>query len=380
MAQDYYEALGVARDADKDEIKRAYRKLAMKYHPDRNPDDKSAEAKFKEISEAYDVLKDEQKRAAYDRYGKAAFENGGAGPGGFGGGGGGFGGFSDIFEEMFGDFMSGGGQRGGQGGAVRGNDLRYNMEISLEEAFSGTTEEISVSTWANCEECEGSGAAPGSKPELCPTCNGVGRVRAQQGFFTIERACPTCDGAGQAIKDPCTGCGGTGRTRKTRKLSVTIPAGVEDGTRIRLASEGEAGTRGAPSGDLYVFLNLKPHKLYQRDGANLKCRVPITMSTAALGGSIEVPTIEGKKSSVKIPAGTQSGQQFRLKGKGMTVLRSESRGDMYIEVAVETPRNLTKKQKELLEEFQSLSKGEKTHPESHGFFDRVKDFWEDLTD
>jgi molecular chaperone DnaJ len=376
--QDYYELLGVEKGATPDEIKKAYRKMAMQYHPDRNPGDASAEQKFKEINEAYDVLKDEQKRAAYDRFGHAAFEQGGGhGPGGFGGGFGG-GGFADIFDEMFGEFM-GGGRRGGQSQA-RGADLRYNMEISLEDAFGGRTTTVTIPSSAQCDDCKGTGGKDGSQPTTCGTCKGAGKVRAQQGFFTIERTCPSCQGMGRVIKDPCRSCGGTGRTRKEKTLSVTIPAGVEEGTRIRLAGEGEAGMRGAPAGDLYIFLSIRAHRIFQRDGANIFCRVPIPMTTAALGGSIEVPTIDGAKAKVTIPEGTQSGHQFRLRGKGMSVLRSPSRGDMFIQAVVETPVNLTKRQTELLKEFEKASEGadSKHSPESHGFFAKVKEFWEDL--
>jgi molecular chaperone DnaJ len=379
--QDYYELLGVARNASADDLKKAYRKLAMQYHPDRNPGDKAAEHKFKEISEAYEVLKDDQKRAAYDRFGHAAFEQG-MGRAGGGQGQGGFdfhfaSGFADIFDEMFGEFM--GGRRGG-GGAGRGADMRYNMEISLEEAYAGKNATIRVPSSVGCDDCNGTGGAGGSQPVSCPTCHGVGKVRAQQGFFTIERACPTCQGLGRVIKDPCKTCGGTGRTRKEKTLSVSIPPGVEDGTRIRLANEGEAGMRGSPPGDLYIFLTIKPHRLFQREGANIHCRVPIPMTTAALGGSIEVPAIDGTRAKITIPAGTQSGHQFRLKTKGMSVLRSPARGDMFVQAVVETPVNLTKKQQELLREFDKAGAGQETSPESHGFFAKVKELWEDLTD
>lgn len=381
--RDYYEVLGVSKGASGDELKKAYRKQAMKYHPDRNPGDAEAEARFKELNEAYDVLKDDQKRAAYDRFGHGAFEGGGPGAGA---GAGGFdfssafgGGFADIFDEMFG--MAGGrGRPGGGGGPARGHDLRYNMEITLEEAFAGKKATITVPTSVSCDTCEGSGAKPGTGVSTCGTCGGIGRVRAQQGFFTIERTCPKCGGQGQTIKDPCGDCGGTGRQHRDKTLEVTIPAGVEDGTRIRLAGEGEAGMRGAPAGDLYIFLSIKPHRIFHRDGANILCKVPIPMTTAALGGSIEVPAIDGTRAKVTIPAGSQTGQQFRLKGKGMSVLRSPLRGDMFIEASVETPVNLSKRQKELLEEFAEAG-GEKDHsPQSTGFFKRVKELWDDLTD
>jgi len=376
---DYYETLGVDRGADDAALKSAYRKLAMKFHPDRNPDDASAEAKFKEANEAYDVLKDADKRAAYDQFGHAAFENGG------GGGGGGFGGgFADIFDEMFGDFTSrGGGRAGNRGGAAHGADLRYNMQISLEDAFRGRETQIRVPTAVSCGDCNGSGAAKGSHPSTCGGCQGRGKVRAQQGFFTIERTCPACNGAGQVIEDPCKTCGGAGRTRKEKTLKVTVPAGVEDGTRIRLSGEGEAGAQGGSAGDLYIFIAVAPHRMFQRDSADLHLRVPIPMTTAAIGGSVEVPTIEGKRAKVTVPGGTQSGHQFRLRGKGMSVLRSQARGDMYIDVVVETPVNLSKRQEELLREFdgEKPAKGKTTtSPESEGFFSRVKELWDDLTD
>ncbi|MFT3988772.1 molecular chaperone DnaJ [Aestuariivirga sp.] len=380
--RDYYEILGVGKTADDKELKNAYRKLAKQYHPDANPGDKALEAKFKELNEAYDVLKDGQKRAAYDRFGHQAFEGG---MGGGRGGGAGFGpefnsSMSDIFEDLFGDFMGGqrGGQRGGRGrggsGATRGSDLRYNMEISLTEAFSGKTAQIRVPSSVACEVCHGSGAKPGTTPKTCTTCNGQGSVRSQSGFFTVERTCPTCQGRGQVISDPCSNCGGQGRVQKERTLSVNIPAGVEDGTRIRLANEGEAGLRGGPSGDLYIFLSVRPHEFFQRDGADLFCKVPVSMTVASLGGDIEVPTIDGKKARVPVPEGTQAGKQFRLKGKGMPVLRSSQHGDMYIQVAVETPVNLSRKQRELLKEFDQEARN--NSPESEGFFAKAKSFWD----
>jgi molecular chaperone DnaJ len=385
--KDYYEILGVNRKASAEELKKAYRQLAVKFHPDKNPGNKEAEKKFKEINEAYDTLKDAQKRAAYDRFGHDAFQGGGPRPGagGFGGFSGfsGAGGFGDIFEDLFGEMMGGAAASGasrGSSGARRGSDLSYEMEVTLEEAYKGKDAPIKVSTWQGCGTCHGSGAEKGSKPETCDACRGSGRVRAQQGFFTVERACTTCSGAGQVIKNPCKSCGGSGRVRKEKSLSVTIPSGIEDGTRVRLAGEGEAGVRGGPAGDLYVFLSIKPHRFFQREGANLYCRVPVPIHTVALGGTVEVPTIDGKRIKVTVPAGTQSGQQFRLKGKGMTVLRSPARGDMFVEVAVETPVNLTKKQKELLQEFASDSPDDKTNPQSAGFFAKVKDLWEDLKD
>jgi len=387
--RDYYQVLGVAKGATADELKKAYRKMAMQYHPDKNQGNKDAEAKFKEINEAYDVLKDDQKRAAYDRFGHGAFEGGGFGAGAGRGGAGGFqggfagGNFSDIFEEMFGDFMGGqqrGRSGGGSDGARRGADLSYELDISLEDAFKGKETPIKVASWQGCQSCNGSGAEKGTKAETCGTCKGAGRVRAQQGFFTVERTCPGCGGVGQTIKTPCSNCSGSGRIRKERTLNVAIPAGVEDGTRIRLSGEGEAGLRGGPAGDLYVFLSVKPHAFFQREASNLYCRVPVAMTVAALGGSVEVPTIEGKRIKVSVPAGTQTGTQFRLKGKGMSVLRSNARGDMFVEVAVETPVNLSKKQKDLLSEFAGDTPASKNSPQSTGFFDKVKDLWEDLKD
>jgi molecular chaperone DnaJ len=371
--QDFYITLGVDRSASADEIKRSFRKLAMQYHPDRNPGNKDAEQKFKDLNEAHDVLKDDQKRAAYDRFGHAAFEQGGAG----GAGGFGFsGGFADIFEEMFGA-MGGGGRRDA-GPNRSGSDLRYNLEIPIEEAFAGKQTTVRVNTFAQCEPCKGSGAEAGSRPTSCRTCQGHGRVRAQQGFFTIERPCPTCQGAGTVIEKPCRACGGQGRVRREKTLSVSIPSGVEDGTRIRLAGEGEVGLHGAAAGDLYIFISIAQHSIFQRDGANIYCRVPIPFTTAALGGAIEVPTVEGSRTRVSVPAGTQSGHRFRLKGKGMTVLRSPLRGDMYVHAIVETPVNLTKRQQELLREFEKEGENRKTNPESEGFFARVKEFFEDL--
>ena len=370
---DFYETLGVERGADEAALKSAYRKLAMKFHPDRNPDDAEAERKFKELNEAYDTLKDPQKRAAYDRFGHAAFEQGG-GAGGFGGGFGGAGGFSDIFEDIFGDIMGGGRRRGPNN---RGADLRYNMEIELEEAFAGKTAQVRVPTTITCDTCDGSGAKPGTKPTTCSMCSGSGRVRAAQGFFSIERTCPRCGGRGQEIKDPCTRCNGSGRVQEERVLSVNIPAGIDDGTRIRVAGEGEAGLRGGPAGDLYIFVSIRPHEFFQRDGADLYCKVPISMTTAALGGSFEVATMDGAKTRVKVPEGTQHGRQFRLKGKGMPVLRQPQTGDLYIQVAVETPQNLSKRQRELLEEFEGLSSKDNS-PQSTSFFTRMRDFFDKI--
>ncbi len=372
--RDYYETLGVTRDADAAELKKSYRKLAMKYHPDRNPDDAEAESMFKELSEAYGVLSDEQKRSAYNQYGHAAFEGGGAGAGDFD-----FrSSFADVFDDLFGDFM-GGQRRGAQRGPARGADLRYNMEVNLEDAFAGKQTKIQAATSVSCDDCSGSGAKEGTKPVICSACGGVGKVRAQQGFFTIERTCPTCQGSGTVIADPCKSCRGAGRVQKEKTLSVNIPAGVEDGTRIRLAGEGEAGARGAPAGDLYIFISIKSHPLFQRDAMNLYCEVPIPMFSATLGGSIDVPTLDGGRARVTIPHGTQSGHQFRLRGKGMPALRGGSKGDMYIEVSVETPVNLNKKQKELLKQFDALGT-KSTSPQSDGFFSKVKDIWEDLKD
>ena len=386
--KDFYKTLGIERGASDDDIKKAFRKLAMQYHPDRNKDDPTAEAKFKEINEAYDVLKDPQKKAAYDRFGSAAFEQGGgfrpgAGAGGFDASG--FGGaFSDIFEDMFGDFMgNGGGGRGRAGGPQRGSDVQYTMEISMEEAFAGKEATIKVPLAETCDKCNGSGAKTGTGTENCPTCSGQGRVRMQQGFFTIERTCPTCNGEGAIIRDPCDKCSGSGRMRKEKTLRIKIPPGVENGRRIRLGGEGEAGFRGGVAGDLYVLLAIKPHRFFKREGADLFGRVPIPMTTAALGGDVEVPTIEGSRTKVKIPAGTQSGQQLRLKGKGMSFLKSSSRGDMYIDVFVETPVNLSRKQMDLLKELDKSiggSEASKHSPEASGFFGKMKDIWSDLTE
>lgn len=388
MSKDFYKTLDVEKGADAAEIKKSYRKLAMKYHPDKNRDDKEAEAKFKEISAAYDVLKDSEKRAAYDRFGAAAFDGSmrGGGGGARGGnpfGGGGFQGnnFSDMFEDLFGDAMSGG--RGNAGGAMRGSDMQYAMDISLEESYKGTEKTITVPLNDTCDGCSGTGAAEGKAPENCSTCKGAGRIRAQQGFFTVERACSTCGGLGQIIKEPCKKCSGAGRVRREKTLKINIPKGIDGGRRIRLTGEGEAGVRGGPSGDLYVLISVKPHKFFRRENANLHCRVPIAMTTATLGGEIEVPTIDGKRSKVKIPGGTQTGQQFRLKTKGMPVIQSPMTGDMFIEIFVETPVNLNSKQKDI---FKSLDKdlsgkdGKKHSPESSSFVNKVKDLWSDLTE
>jgi molecular chaperone DnaJ len=362
----YYEVLEVERTADEGELKSAFRKLAMKWHPDRNPSDKNSETRFKEINEAYEILKDPDKRAAYDRFGHAAFEHGAGGQGGFGTD---FGSaFSDLFEGIFG--MAGGRARSGR---ERGADLRYNMEIRLEEAYSGKTAQVRIPTSVTCEACSGSGARTGTRPKACPTCGGQGRIRHAQGFFTLERTCPSCQGRGQVIDSPCGSCSGSGRVTRERALSVNIPPGVEDGTRIRLGGEGEAGVRGGPAGDLYIFLSMGGHPFFQREGADLHCRVPISMVAAALGGEFEVPTIDGGNTRVKVPEGTQSGRRFRIQGKGMPVLRSKQTGDMYVQVLVETPQKLTKRQRELLNEFERLSSRD-TQPESSGFFGKVKEF------
>ena len=366
---DYYALLGVAKTASEAELKAAFRKLAMKHHPDRNPGDKTAEATFKELNEAYQVLSDPQKRAAYDRFGHAAFENGGGGPG--------FGNefassMADIFEDLVGDFT--GRQRQQAGGRERGSDLRYNLEITLEEAYAGKTATLKVPTSLACDACSGTGAKPGSQPRRCTTCAGQGRVRATQGFFSVERTCPSCHGRGETIDDPCRSCNGAGRITRERTLSVNIPAGVEDGTRIRLAGEGEAGLRGGPSGDLYIFLSLKPHPFLQRDGADLFCRVPVSLVTAALGGEVSVPVLDGEDCSVKVPEGTQTGKQIRIKGRGMPVLRARDHGDLYIQVIVETPQKLNNRQRELLREFERESSKD-TQPESASFFAKVRDFF-----
>jgi len=365
----YYETLSVERTASDGDIKAAFRKHAMQCHPDRNPGDDGAEHRFKEINEAYEVLKDPDKRAAYDRFGHAAFEHGGVGTAN------GFGAdfattFSDIFDDLFG--MSG--RRGRGSGRERGADLRYNMEISLLDAYAGKAASVRIPTSVTCEACSGTGAKPGTKPKACPMCGGQGKVRHAQGFFTLERTCPNCHGRGQVIESPCVSCTGSGRVLRERTLSVNIPAGVEDGTRIRLAGEGEAGVRGGPAGDLYIFLSIGAHEFFQRDGADLHFRVPVSMVIASLGGEFEVPTIDGGKTRVKVPEGMQTGQRFRLAGKGMPVLRSRQSGDMYVQVVVETPQKLSKKQRELLAEFDRLSSSE-THPESAGFFGKVKELF-----
>jgi len=374
--RDYYELLGLAKGASADEIKKGYRAKAKELHPDRNSDNPNAEAQFKEINEAYDVLKDGDKKAAYDRYGHAAFEGGMGGGGHPRGGQGDFGSaFSDVFDDLFGDFMGGRGG-GGRSRSSRGNDLRYNLRISLENAYNGMQETIKVPTSVACDGCNGTGAEGGSEPVTCPTCSGMGKVRAQQGFFTVERTCPTCSGMGQTIKNPCKSCHGAGRVEKERSLSVNIPAGVETGTRIRLAGEGEAGMRGGPSGDLYIFIEVQDHQIFEREGLNLFCQVPVSMVDAALGGDVEVPTIDGGRSRVRIPEGSQSGRQMRLRSKGMPALRGGGSGDMFIELAVETPVKLTGRQKELLKEFQELSAD--NNPNSSKFFSAVKGFWDSM--
>jgi molecular chaperone DnaJ len=367
---DYYATLEVGRDATAEDLKKAYRKLAMKYHPDRNPGDKQAEARFKEINEAYDVLRDEQRRAAYDRFGHAAFEQGGMGGGGFGGFEGGLG---DIFDQMFGDLMGG---RGGRRRTRAGADVQVQVEIDLTDAFAGTKVEIRVPSRVACEACGGTGSAD-RQVDTCQTCHGAGKVRAQQGFFVVERTCPSCGGQGRVVRNPCRVCQGAGTVQRERSLQVTIPAGVEDGTRIRLAGEGEAGGQGAPSGDLYVHVAIRPHELFHREGPHVFCEVPLRMAQAALGDEIEVPVIDGTRTRLKVPAGTQSGTQFRLRGKGFSVLRSAARGDMVVQVKVETPTHLTRRQRELLEEFEAEQRsGGRTSAESEGFFAKVREFFE----
>jgi len=373
--QDFYATLGVARDASADDLKKAYRKLAMQFHPDRNPGDKRAEARFKDANEAYDILKDDQKRSAYDRFGHAAFEQGGAGAGA------GMGGFDfsaggdlgDIFDQMFGM----GGRRGG-GRTRTGSDLRQGIEIDLADAYSGTKITLRVPTRVKCESCGGSGSEDkGRAAETCPTCQGAGKVRVQQGFFLIERTCATCGGQGRVVRNPCRVCQGAGTVQRERSIQVAIPAGVEDGTRIRLSGEGEAGGQRAPNGDLYVHVSIRPHEFFQREQANVLMRVPLRMTQAALGADVEVPVVDGSRAKVKIPAGTQTGDQFRLRGKGFSVLRSAARGDMFIQVAVETPQNLSPRQRELLEAFEvEAEKGSKGSPDHEGFFAKMAAFFE----
>jgi molecular chaperone DnaJ len=368
--RDYYEVLGVERTASAEVIKSAYRKAAMEHHPDRNHGDTQAEVRFKECSEAYEVLKDDQKRAAYDRFGHAAFEQGMGGRGGgnpfdFASS------FTDIFDDLFGEFTGGRKARRQN----RGQDLRFNLEISLEEAFKGRATQIKVPSAVACEVCGGTGAEAGHKPEQCPTCSGIGKVRASQGFFTVERTCPQCRGTGRIIKHPCKTCQGAGLVQKERTLSVDIPQGVEEGTRIRLSGEGQAGLNGGTPGDLYIFISVAPHQIFQRDGHDLYCRAPVSFVTASLGGTIEVPTLDGGRAKVVIPEGTQTGKQFRLRGKGMPVLRGGGMtGDLYVELLTETPVKLNKRQKELLKQFEAEA-APGSQPESEGFFAKVKEFW-----
>jgi molecular chaperone DnaJ len=365
--RDYYEVLGLVRSASDEEIKAAFRKLAMKWHPDKNPGDHDCEHRFKEINEAYDILKDGARRAAYDSFGHAAFEHGGGA--GFGGD------FASAFHDIFDDLFGMSGRRGRTPGRERGADLRYNLEITLDEAFVGKTAQVRLPTSVTCETCSGTGAKAGTQPAACRHCGGTGRIRHAQGFFTLERTCPACQGRGSVIEQPCKACSGAGRTTRERTLEVQIPGGVEDGTRIRLAGEGEAGLRGGASGDLYIFLSIIPHAIFQREGADLFCRVPISMTTASLGGEFEVPIVDGGRTRVKIPEGTQTGKRFRLQSQGMPVLRSKARGDMYVQVTVETPQKLTKRQKELLKEFEKESSKD-THPESSGFFAKMRELFE----
>lgn len=377
--RDYYEVLGVDRGADEKDIKRAYKKLAMKHHPDRNPGDEEALAKFKEVKEAYEILTDSDKRAAYDRYGHAGVDPN-MGGGGFGGGAGGAD-FADIFGDVFGDIFGGGRRGGGGPQQTRGADLRYNMELSLEEAVRGVSKEIKVPTYASCEKCDGSGAKPGTSAKTCDTCHGMGQVQMRQGFFAVQQACPTCHGSGKVITDPCDACHGQGRVQKTKTLSVKIPAGVDTGDRIRLAGEGEAGQFGAPAGDLYVQVHVKDHPIFVRDGNNLYCEMPISFTTAALGGEIEVPTLDGRV-KLKVSEGTQTGRMFRLRGKGVKSVRSGMTGDLMVKTVVETPVNLTSEQRELLEQLEKTLTGDsgKRHkPKSEGFFDSVKRFFDDLS-
>ena len=375
--RDYYEILGLAKGASQDEIKKGYRQKAKELHPDRNSDKPDAEEQFKEANEAYEVLKNNDKKAAYDRYGHAAFEGSAGGAGRPGGQGDFANAFSDVFDDLFGGLRGGGGRGGGRQQATRGSDLRYNMAISLEQAYEGLQKRsISVTTTVSCAPCNGSGAAAGTTPSTCGTCSGMGKVRAQQGFFTVERACPTCSGSGQVIKSPCSSCHGAGRLEKDRSLSVNIPPGVETGTRIRLSGEGEAGIRGGSQGDLYIFIEVNKHAIFERESTNLFCHIPVSMTSAAMGGDIEVPNIDGGRSRVKIPTGSQSGRQMRLRGKGMPAIRGGALGDMFIELKVETPVNLSPRQKELLREFDELAVN--NSPESQGFFDKVKGFWDGM--
>jgi len=374
--RDYYEVLGVSKSASADEIKKAYRRLAMKHHPDRNKDDDAAEARFKEAKEAYEVLKDTEKRAAYDRFGHDGLRGAAGGQGGFGAEG-----FGDIFGDVFGDIFGGGARRGGGGPQVfRGADLGYELKLDLEKAVAGDNVKVDVATQVACDTCKGSGAKKGSDPVTCSTCGGVGQVRMQQGFFSIQQTCPACKGAGTTIADPCNDCHGRGRVRKTRTLAVKVPAGVDDGDRIRLSGEGEAGRNGGPAGDLYVEIRVNPHKIFERDGSNLSCEVPVSMATATLGGEVELPTLDGNV-ALKIPAGTQSGKVFRLRGKGVRTVRDARLGDLFAQVAVETPVHLTAEQKELLERFDASlqSGGERHSPRAGGWLDTVKRFFERIS-
>lgn len=370
--RDYYEVLGVSKGASADEIKKSYRKLAMKYHPDRNPDDPKAEENFKEVKEAYEVLTDDQKRSIYDQYGHAGMEQGGMG-GGFGGGAG----FGDAFGDIFGDIFGGGTRSGQRNNVYRGADLRYNMEVTLEEAAKGTETKIRIPVQTTCETCKGSGARPGTKPVTCTTCGGQGQVRMQQGFFSVQQTCPKCNGQGTMIKDSCPTCSGAGRVKENKTLSIKIPAGVDEGDRIRLSGEGEAGVNGGPTGDLYVVVHLKEHEIFQREGGNLHCEMPISFTTAALGGEIEVPTLGGT-AKMKVPAETQTGAIFRLRGKGIKPLRQSENGDLMVHVVVETPVKLTDKQKELLREFDSstLADASKHSPRNKSWMDKVKDLFD----
>lgn len=388
VKQDYYKTLGISRAASIEDIKKAYRKLAKEYHPDRRPGDKSCEQKFKDINEAYDILKDEEKRAAYDRFGHRAFENGGFGQGGFSGARAHTGydfqnTFSDVFENLFGEFMggmpNGDQQRQNRSGGRRGQDVRINLTVTLEDAFRGKEAEVTISTPVSCDSCHGTGAESGSQPETCTECQGSGRTRLQQGFFVMERTCSRCQGAGQVIARPCSNCRGAGRVARKRTLSVKIPKGVEQGTRIRLTAEGEAGVRGGPAGDLYIFISVAPNKFFQREGETLHCRVPISVVTAALGGDIEVPTMEGHRARVRIPEGTQNGKMLRLRGKGMPILNSSRVGDLHIELNVETPVNLTREQKEALRKLESTGEGHSWSPETQGFFSRIRELWDGPT-
>ncbi len=374
--RDYYEVLGVANGASAQEIKKAYRKLAMKYHPDRNPDDKEAEAKFKEATEAYEVLSDDQKKAAYDQYGHAGVDPN-MGGGGFHAGAGAGASFSDIFGDVFGDIFGGGGGRGGSR-SNRGSDLRYTLELDLEEAVRGTSVEIRVPTMVHCDTCDGSGAKKGTSPVTCTTCGGIGQVRMQQGFFSVQQTCPRCHGSGKMISDPCGSCHGQGRVEEQKTLSVKVPPGVDTGDRIRLSGEGEAGTQGGPAGDLYVVVNVREHAIFQRDGKHLYCEVPISFADAALGGELEVPTLDGRV-KLKIPEGTQTGKQFRLRGKGVAPVRGGAAGDLMCRVVVETPVNLSKRQREMLEEFRGTLQGDTSHsPKASGWFEGVKRFFGDV--